>query len=68
MTTAQMFEFRPAGERDVVPSAVAQTELARQFGLDRLPEQRTLVCYWHRDRKGRLTGVWEADIGLVPRL
>jgi hypothetical protein len=68
MITAQISEFRPAGGRDVVPSAVAQSELARQCGLDRLPEQRRLVCHWHRDGEGRLAGVWEADIGLVPQL
>ena len=43
-------------------------ELGRQCGLDRLPEQRRLVCHWHRDGEGRLAGVWEADIGLVPQL
>lgn len=68
MTTAQICEFRPAGGRDVVPSAVAQTELARQVGPDRLPAQRRLVCHWDRDGEGRLAGVWEADIGLVPQL
>jgi hypothetical protein len=68
MTTAQIFEICPAGGLDAVPAPVAQTELARQFGLDQLPARRRLVCYWHRDREGRLAGVWEADIGLVPQL
>ena len=68
MTIAQICEFRPAGGRDAVPPQVARTELARQFGLDRLPEQRRLVCYWVRDGVGRLAGVWEADFVLVPLL
>jgi hypothetical protein len=67
MTTAQIFEIRPAGAADAVPAPIAQTELARQFGLDRLPAQRRLVCYWHRDQKGRLAGMRETDIGLVPQ-
>ena len=68
MTTAQIFEIRPAGGPDAVLPPVAQTELARPFGLDRLSAQRRLVCYWHRDQEGRLAGIWEADIGLVPQL
>ena len=68
MITAQIFEFHLAGAGDAVPPPVARTELARKFGLDRLPEQRWLVCHWHRDGEGRLAGVWEADIGLVPQL
>lgn len=68
MTTAQIFEMRPTRGPDALPLAGAKAELARKFGLDRLPGRRMLVCHWHRDRGGRLAGMWEADIGLVPQL
>ena len=68
MTTAQNLEIRPASGRAAVPLLATESELARQFGLDRLPVRRMLVCHWHRDKGGRLAGMWEADIGLVPQL
>ena len=66
MTTAQIVEIRLAGAPGTVQQPLARDELARWLGL--LPVQRRLVCYWYRDREGRLTGKWSADIGLVPQL
>ena len=68
MITAQNFEVRPGGGPEALEQPLARDQLARRLGLDRLPAQPKLVCYWHRDREGRLTAMWEADIGLVPQL
>lgn len=43
MIAAQILEIRPAGARDAVPPFTSEADLARRFGLDRLPAQRTLV-------------------------
>jgi hypothetical protein len=67
MITTQILEIWPGGARGAVLPSAAQAELARRFGLDRLPVRRRLVCHWHRDRDGRLAGLWEFDIDFVLR-
>ena len=52
---------RARTESDLTPD-----ELARLFGLDRLPFERRLVCGWHRDGAGRLACAWEIDVPAAP--
>jgi hypothetical protein len=57
----------------VAPSIVSRqgaidrgtTDFVRLFALDRLrADRQPLVCRWRQDADGRLSCIWEPDIGL----
>jgi len=64
--TSAFFNVRSA----VVPSTVSPKDTAdfvRLFALDRLVVgRRQLVCRWRQGDDGRLSCIWEPDIGIVP--